>query len=161
MQVTPKTDEQIEKEESERLLWDIGEYGFEIIEFVKFGETILHTKDTLSKKDNEMIQLAVKVFNKEGQSSTIMDYLLDAMPKKIKNAAYTCGLGDKYESGTLLAEDFIGKTGNLKLGISKGKPKDDGSGDNYPDRNSVENYIVDSAPPQSAPVDDMEDSIPF
>ena len=138
MQFKPKTDEEIQAEG----LWPEGKYGFEIIDQVSFGDNILETKDTVSKSGNDMIQIVVRVYNDNGQQTHVIDYLLEAFSKKLKGAAYACGLGSQYESGQLEARDFIGKQGNLYLGIQKGRPKDDGSG-NYPDRNTVTEYARD------------------
>lgn len=170
MKFEPKTDEEIQV----MGLWPEGEYGFEILDDAVFGDKTISTMDTTSriKPDgsggNEMIQLIVRVFNLEGQSTVIIDYLLAAMPKKLKHAAYTCGLGQQYEMGTLHASDFIGKQGNVKLVIQKGREKDDGSG-KHPDKNSISDYIASNdvnAPLSkpsagSPPIDELEDSIPF
>lgn len=180
MQFQPKSDDEIKAEG----LWPEGKYGFEIVEEVTFGENTLRTEDTISKVKengkggNEMIQLVVRVYNDNGNSTHVIDFLLEAFSKKLKNAAYACGLGDKYEGGLLQASDFIGKQGNLYMTIQKGKPKDDGSGDRYPDRNSVADYerteqktVTNGAGFQVAadhpsvqenkPVDELEDEIPF
>lgn len=182
MQVTPKTKNEIDAMN----LWSKGEYGFEVVEKAKLGENEYFTMDTVSKikpdgkGGNEMIQLVVNVFHPEGWKIVLMDYLLDAMPEKLFHAVHACGLEDKYNAGALLASDFVGKTGNLKLYIQKGKPKNDGSGENYPDRNAIGNYIIGEATqstPQKtktaagivtsvnsenpAPADDFDDEMPF
>jgi len=154
MQFVPKTD----KELSEMNLWPIGEYGFEILEYAALGQNNYSTKDTVSKKQNEMIQLVVRVFHEDGRSIVIIDYLLESMAFKLKHAAYACGIGDKYETGKLSANDFIGKTGNLKLKIDKDK---DGK---YPDKNSVADYIPPKEQNQSTLSEsppNYEDEIPF
>jgi hypothetical protein len=38
------------------------------------------------------------------------------MAWKFRHFAYTCDLGEKYESKTLEAKDFLGKIGVVKLG---------------------------------------------
>lgn len=151
MRFTAKTDKEIAEE---RLLPE-GIYGFEI----SMGE------DTTSKKGNEMIKLTVRLFKDDGKFILVDDYLLESMMFKLKHACDACGLSDKYQSGELVAADFVGKTGNLKLKIQK-----DTTG-NYPDRNSIADYLVpeDGAtftPPKDAldtvlDKDDLEDEIPF
>ncbi len=151
MKFTPKTDKELAEE---RLLPE-GQYGFEISGGV----------DKTSKAGNEMIELTVRVFKEDGTFLLVTDYLMEVILYKVSHAAKVCGLEDKYNAGTLEAGDFIGKTGQLKLGIQKDK------NGQYPDKNVVKDYVVpkdgeESAPPKgsnaaAAKKDDLEDEIPF
>lgn len=166
MKINPKT----EKEIKEMNLWPAGQYGFEVLDQTTLGQSTYSTKDTISKikpdgsGGNEMIQLVVRVFHPEGHSIVIIDYLLEAMAEKLRSACYACGLGEKYEAGEFCAQDFIGKSGNLWLKISKDKTGE------YPDKNTIGNYVLNGPaspepPPhqtsdlQSNEIDD--DEIPF
>lgn len=140
MRFAPKTEEQLH---SENLL-PVGIYPFEIVE----------ATDQVSKSNNEMIKLAIKVWDSEGSERFIYDYLLESMAFKLRHAAAACGLLAKYESGELLSGDFVNKTGSLKLAIKKDK-----SGQ-YPDQNSVADYIVKSEA-TALPADVLKDEIPF
>jgi hypothetical protein len=152
MKVTPKT----EKEIAESNLWQPAEYGFEILD----------ATDEVSKSSGaEMIKMKVAVYNGEGEQRIVFDYLLDSMAHKVRHAADCCGLLDKYEAGTLMADDFKGKNGYLKLRIQKDKT---GA---YPDKNVIADYVVGKsadAPAAnvngkgkvSAPIPD-DSSIPF
>lgn len=171
MKFTPKSDEQIAKEESARMLWDKGVYSYEILEHVTFGTKTIKTSDTKSGKGNDMIQLVVKLFNDDGRESVVIDYITESLAFKLKHLAYSHGMGAQYDAGELHAIDFIGKCGKAKVGVSKGKLKDDGSGDKYPDKNSIVDYVVEQATgegdfglpppghPASTPIHD--DTIPF
>lgn len=135
MQITPKT----EKEIAEMGLWPANTIcSFEIIEHVTFGETTIHTSDATSKKGNDMIILVVNIFNDKGETKILIDYLLESTAAKLRNAMIACGLLDKYEKGYFLASDFIGKKGELRIGIEKDK-----SGQ-YPDKNKIIGYVTDS-----------------
>lgn len=122
MKFTPKSD----KELAEERLIPEGTYGFEISGGV----------DKVSKAGNEMIELTVRVFKPDGNFVLVTDYLMEAILYKVSHAAKACGLEDKYNAGNLHGEDFIGKTGELKLGIQKDK------NGQYPDKNVVKDYIV-------------------
>lgn len=168
MRFQPKSDEQLAKEESSRMLWEKGVYSYEIIEQVKFGTNVIQTCDTKSKGGNDMLILVVKLFNDDGRESVVLDYITPAMGFKFKHVAYANGLGAQYDAGELHAVDFIGKCGKAKVGVSKGKPKDDGSGENYPDKNAINDYLVDAGDgeqsvqgmvPHGTPIAD--DTIPF
>lgn len=153
MQVSPKT----EKEIMEANLWPVGEYSFEIIT----------ATEKVSSKSNEMMELKINVFNDNGHSRILFDYLMDTptMAYKLRHCCEVTGLLEQYEQGTLLERDFDGKTGTLKLNIQKDKT---GA---YPDKNGVADYITEnSAKPLDhqktkasayVPEPDMDDEIPF
>jgi hypothetical protein len=141
MKFTPKTEEEL----NALTLVPEGIYDFEIIA----------AHDAISKSGNEMIQLSIHFYDKDGKLKSIDDYLLEALAYKLRHAAEACGLIEKYKKGELDAEDFIGKTGKFKLGISKGKANP--LGGFYRDKNDVKDYIVGS---KSSPVA-LDDEIPF
>lgn len=161
MKFAPKT----EKEIAEMNLWQPGEYGFEIIEEATLGSNHYQTCDKISQSQNEMIQLVVKVYNPEGHYRIVIDYLLEKMAEKLRNAAICCGLADKYEAGNFSASDFVGKSGMLKLKIDRDKTGQ------YSDKNAIANYVVPDGdmnkytPPKGHPVNDTapieDDEIPF
>ena len=146
MKITPKTDSEIK----EMNLKPNGEYPFVVME----------AKDAISKKGNEMINLKLSCYLPNGKFFIVWDYLLESFPKKLKHACDVCGLLDKYKSGILSADDFIGREGFCLIGSSK----DDG----FNPRNIVIDYIVkensENKKEQKAngkATDDMEDFIPF
>ena len=152
MRVTPKT----ENEVRDSGLWPVGEYDFEIVSSI----------EKLSQSGNEMIELKVKIFDEDGKSITLFDYLLESVAYKLRHCSSACGVIDKYESGELSGSDFLGKTGRLKLRI---QPEKNG----YPAKNSISDYVVPSGnvvkssprpaakspPPTPSTMDD--DDIPF
>lgn len=154
MRVTPKTEKEIE----EMNVWPKGTYDFEIVE---------STEAVSKKTGNDMIRLKLRVFNAEGGYKFVDDYLLDAIPHKLRHLSDLCGILDKYEAGGVSAIDLVGKTGSLKMVIQKGNPKEDGSGEKYPDKNSVQDYVVQKSgesAPIPAPVNrdrELDDTVPF
>lgn len=153
MRYTPKT----EKEIAEEKLLPEGEYPYQISGAL----------EKTSKSGNDMIELTVRVFKPDGSFVLVTDYLLESLAYKLRHAAVSCGLEKIYDAGTLKADDFIGKQGMLKLGIQKDK------NGQYPDRNSVKDYIVpkegdakvvipkDSLSKMIDGDDGLEDEIPF
>lgn len=151
MKITPKTD----KELAEANLMPEGIYDFEI------GTA----EDAISKNTgNEMIKVDLTVFDEKGGKRFIFDYLMEAMPHKLKHAAQACGLEAEYNAGTLSADDFIGKCGKIKIKIQKDK------NGIYADKNTVQDYVVpggtdsEKAKVSKAKVDKAsveDDSIPF
>lgn len=145
MRVTPRT----EKEIAEMNLWPAGVYSFQIAT----------ATDEVSKSGNEMIKLALNVYSAEGTCKVIYDYLLDAIPHKLRHLCEACGLLDKYEQSTIYAQDFVDKTGDLKLVIQKDKTGQ------YPDKNAIADYVntkKEGAQRSTTAVDPaFDDSIPF
>jgi len=145
----PKSEAEIQ-EENPFSPWPPGVYDFEVTE----------SEERTSKSGNDMIALTLKVYNKDGDSRTVFDYLLPSILYKLKHAAEACGNADKYERGELTSVDFYSKTGRLKLRID---PAQNG----YAAKNAVQDYVVDSrsdtrpAVPQRATKDDLADEIPF
>ncbi len=131
MQFEPKTEAQL----AEANLWPEGEYGFQVLDQITLGGNHYATCDRISKAGKEMIQLVVQLFNAEGTPRVIVDYLTAGMEFKLRHAAVACGLLHQYETGSLVASDFKGKQGFLKLKIGKA------SGE-YPAKNEVKDYVV-------------------
>ena len=108
----------------EQELWENGQYEFEIID----------ATEKVSRSGNEMIELRVRISRPDGASRTISDYLLAKQIGKLRNASAACGLLDKYQTGELSDENFVGKRGRLKLAVEK-------SNNGYPDHNVVAYYL--------------------
>lgn len=160
MQFEPKTREQAEKE-SQFPVWNAGNYDFEIAK----------ADAQTSKKGNEMIKLTLNVYNDVGESQMVFDYLMPAFPVKLIDACEAMGLMQEYDSGTLEPYKLEGKKGTLRLAI-KPKSTNKKTGEEYPERNEVNTYIVGLAPAKqsqaSAPFTpgtdkaaNLDDEIPF
>lgn len=156
MRFTPKNDDELNP------ILPEGIYGFEISK----GEDKVSKIKEDGSGGNEMIELLIRVFKPDGSFILVNDYLMEAILYKVSHAARACGLYEKYESGSLHGEDFVGKTGELKLGIQK-------ASGNFPEKNTVKDYVVPkegqvSAPPKGSNkaaetkgIDELEDEIPF
>jgi hypothetical protein len=159
MKVTPKTEEDLAKEGlgARELLRD-GVYDFEVAEA---------TEETSSKTGADMIKLKLTVFDSKGFPRTVFDYLMEgAMAYKMLHFAESTGLTRQYNSGELSAFDCENKTGRLKIG------KEPARGE-YRAKNNVVDYEPPATRPLAAkpaaapaarakaPVDDIDDQIPF
>lgn len=120
MQVTPKS----EAEVSNFSVFPAGIYDFEILTAV----------EKKSKAGNDMIEMKVRVFDQEGKSTNVFDYLMEVMAYKLRHAAAACGLLSSYEQGQLNADNFVGCTGKLKLGIDVPV--------GFPEKNVIKDYVV-------------------
>lgn len=130
-------------------LWKRGLVDFEVTD----------AKEKLSKAGNDMIELLVKVYNAEGKSRTLFDYLVssEATAYKVRHFAAATGMLPQYEKGELRALDCVGKTGRCQMGIDKGK-------NGYPDRNNISDYAVKVGGEPliaSMSTEELDDDIPF
>jgi hypothetical protein len=146
--------------------WPAGEYDAEIF----------RSEAKVSKSSGaDMIALGIKIFNDQGKFAFVNDYLVGSdnvySKHKIKQAALACGLEHEWQSGALDADSFQGRSCKVKIKIGKEQPKNDGSGDSYPAKNEIADYILtDSAKEMYAAnrqmkdvmaADDLGDEIPF
>jgi len=150
MRFTPKLEEEL----NNFLLLEEGIYQFKIVK----------AEDKVSKNGNDMIEVKLIVFDKEGKIHFITDYLLEKIAYKLKHFTDCVGLGEKYKTGEFSAFDCEGREGYLKLNVQKGKEKPEGG--YYPDKNSVEDYIVKEKKEyvdlnKLASKDEFNDDLPF
>jgi len=141
MNVTP-----MEEKDLPSNLLPIGEYHIEVV-------TAFDKKSKSS--GNDMIELKVAIWEDDRIRCYLFDYLLDAIPAKVRHACDSFGLLDKYQSGNLESDDFIGRTGKAKIGIEKDKTG------KYPDRNKIVDYCVRTAKPINKQSEAPDDDLPF
>lgn len=156
MKVNPITEAEATSQASAFSLWPKGVYDFEVVSAV----------EKVSRKGADMIELEVRVFNAEGRTRVVRDWLLEGeyTSYKVRHFAAAVGLLDQYEKGALNSGDLAGRTGRLKLGINRGKLKDesDPRSERYPDQNSINDYLTATAAKASVSKPaDMDDVIPF
>src|SRR5205823_3150902 len=99
-----------EQEIADSKLWPKGVYEFEVYEAV----------EKTSKAGNPMIELRHRLSDGT-KTRVISDYLLDGVAEKLRHACAACGLLEKYETGVLSNDGFVGQRGKLKLAIEKAR----------------------------------------
>jgi len=141
MKFTPKTEEELNP-----LLQD-GTWDFEVIK----------AEAKLSKSGNEMIHILVKVWDMNGTSSIVNDYLISSILYKVRHFCYGTGLEQHYENGDLSDVMCVGRTGKCKGKIEKDKTGQ------YPDKNIIVDYLekADAASKEKNAKDEFDDDIPF
>lgn len=117
---------------------------------------VMTAEEKVSKSGNPMIELLNKVYDAEGKSRLIKDWLVESegMAYKTRHYAVSTGQLAQYEKGELRAADQPGKTGRCQIGIEKQE--------GYPDRNNIKDYLVPSGKLiASIPDAELDDDIPF
>ena len=118
MRFAPKTEEQLNEEN----LIPAGNYPFEVV----------IAEEKQSKAGNDMIALKLRVYHGE-RALCVNDWLMESMGFKLRHFCEETGLLDKYEAGTLRADDCDGKSGFVTLKV---EPK---KGD-FAAKNAVKDY---------------------
>lgn len=147
MEFKPKTEQEI----AESQLPPIGEYDFEVLD----------ASHETSKKGNAMIKLNIGLYSGDAIRWRIFDYLLPQLEAKLRHFCDSTGLLNKYEAGTLTADDCKGRAGRVDIGH-----KIDKTG-TYPPSAAVRDYFCRAAKPlpeaqpkaQAAPPE--LDDVPF
>lgn len=144
---TPKTEEELVD------TLEIGEANFEVYEAAH--------KDSKSS-GLPMIELKMKVWDKNGTQGIVYDYLMlndsKFFLRKIRHFCFSAGLEEFYNAGRLHAHDCVGKQGKCTIGIQKDKTG------KYPDKNVVNDYLYNKTDSQKKYVPEEEafnDDIPW
>jgi hypothetical protein len=96
---------------------------------------VVNAEEDQSKAGNDMITLALHVYNSDGGYHKVKDWLVATVggAYKVRHFAYAVGMGAEYERGELSAANLRGCTGRCKIGIQKQE--------GYPDKNNVVDYL--------------------
>lgn len=142
---TPRSEQELKSFD----LLPAGEYDFEV----------LAAEHAVSKKTGApMIKLKLGVYRENGSQQFVWDYLVGAMEAKLRHFCDTTGLLGKYQAGTLSPDDCTGRSGKVKIVVTKDK---DGR---YPDRNEAKDYVCRPAKPIAPAAkneNETPDDIPF
>jgi len=122
--------------------------------------TVVDAEDCVSKQQNQMIKLQLRVCDSKGVEGTVFDYIVASAQWKIKNLLDSIGKGELYEKGALKPADLIGESGHAVIYIQK-----DMKGE-FGDRPKVKDYFADKSPSKRAPrmsreVSGASNDIPF
>jgi hypothetical protein len=150
MRFNPMSDEEAAAQ-SANLLPD-GTYDYEVR---------TATEET-SQAGNEMTKIEAWIYDKDGARRLVFDYLVasEKAAWKIHEFAASCGLLEKYKTGTLEAIDIEGRAGKCVVATQKAT-------DTYPAKNVIRRYVkaAASAAPatrrQPAMAGGIDDEIPF
>lgn len=143
---TPMTDEEI----SASNLVEAGNYDFEVVKSTRKS----------SKSGNPMAELMLTIWDKEGKSHNLYDYLVFSNialnVKKIKHFCDATGLTKEYERGTL-PENLTRLGGKVEIGIKDEQPNPNGGF--YPKKNIVVDYMASTKLVSNK--SHIDDDVPF
>lgn len=135
-----------------------------------YDALIVSATEKTSSTGNPMLDMMVSVYDENGRSHEIRDFLVftDKMTWKAIHCADSAGLSKEFEGGKFCSELIEGRPVKVKINIEQGgiipedKLKGSAFGARYPDKNKIEDYIKKdtlSESGNSANIDD--DDVPF
>lgn len=126
MQFKPKT----EKEIREAQLWPKGEYDFR----VERAERAVSGEQS-KNPGTEFIKLNLTIYNQDGAFRFVNGILHPKMDAQLRHFCEVGNMIEKYETGTLEADDCVGVEGKLKLKIKEAQ------GD-FPAKNEITDFVT-------------------
>lgn len=166
MQYKPYTEAQIQ---SMKVI-DEGIYPFRVIEVFTQDKYGYQMKD---RNGVEMAKLKLMIWDNKNIARTIYTFVSGDgnFAYKLRHFAKSIGMISEYESGKFDIETIEGARGKANIIIKKGTIKADGSGEMWPDRNDVKDFVIDDPSQElkttkkvSQPVNqsiELDDDIPF
>lgn len=97
---------------------------------------VLKAEEKISKSNNPMIQVLIKVWDETGREHLVYDYLMESIEHKLRHFCYSIEQGTMSETGDFDCELVKDKQGLCKIYIQEDK-----SGQ-YAPKNAVADYIV-------------------
>lgn len=138
MRYTPYTEEQIQSMN----VMDEGIYVFQVLEVIV---TDKYNKPLRDRNGIDMAKLKLMVWDNENRERIVYTFISGDgnFAYKLRHYAQTLGMIIEYENGTFDIQRTEGKSGKANIVIKKGTIKADGSGEMWPDRNDVKDFVVD------------------
>lgn len=145
MRYTPYTEEQIQSKN----VMDEGTYTFQVLEVCTTDKSGRVLQD---KNGNDMAKLKLSVWDGEDKERALYTFISgdDNFAYKLRHFAKAIDMLDDYEQGIFNIHRSVNKSGKAHIVVKKGTLKTDGSGDMWPDRNDVKDFVCDSQPFVSA-----------
>ncbi len=125
------------------------EERFNLLKEGEYDAVITVSHDKQSSTGNPMMDVTLQVFDDQGKSRDVRDFLVftKTMMWKVIHFADSAGLLTQYEQGKLCSEVAVGQRVRVKINIEEGgeipadKLKGKPAGSKYPDKNKVDDYV--------------------
>lgn len=168
MRYTPYTEAEIQSMN----VMDEGTYTFQVLDVITTNKLGFPLCD---KNGIEMAKLKLLVWDNQNRERIIYTFISGDgnFAYKLRHFAKTIDMLLDYESGAFNIHRTIGKSGTAEIVLRKGTLKNDGSGEMWPDRNDVKDFVmpVQAVTKQAAPLvsepnpvpqsEELDDDVPF
>jgi len=116
--------------------------SFPMLEPGVYDFEVLKSTRKVSKSGNDMAEINICVWDKEGKVNQLFDYLVFSKVamniRKVKHFCDATGLSENYQRGQL-PEELEGLGGKVEIGIKEKQPNSNGGF--YPEKNVVVDYV--------------------
>ena len=148
---------------------------FQLLKEGEYDAVITSSVDKQSSTGNPMMDIMLTVYDAEGKTHTVRDFLVftRSMMWKIIHCADSAGVLPEYHQGRFCSNTVINKNVRVKISIEEGRQIADDKlqgkpvGSKYPDKNKVAAYIkkAEQKPlghtlPKDEQIDE-DDDVPF
>ncbi len=140
MRYTPYSEAEIQSKK----VMDEGVYIFQVLEVIT---TDKYSQPLRDKNGNDIAKLKLMVWDKTERERIIYTFISGDgnFAYKLRHFAKSIGQVEAYEAGTFDIDRTISMSGKAEVVIKKGNLKQDGSGEMWPDRNDIKDFIVESS----------------
>jgi hypothetical protein len=155
MRYTPYSEAEIQSMH----VMDEGTYHFEVMDVITTDKM---NNPLTDKNGNDMAKLKLMVWDKNDKERIIYTFISgdSNFAYKLRHFAKSIGMINDYEQGIFNINRAVGKSGVAEVVIKKGNLKQDGSGELWPDRNDVKDFVlIDSNNHKSPHLDVKQDDI--
>lgn len=122
---------------------------FQLLKEGEYDAVISASVDTMSSTGNPMMDMIVTVYDDNGLSHDVRDFLVftKKMMWKVIHFANSAGVGELYQEGKPCSQVVINKQVRIQVGIDQGKeiPEDrlrgKPLGSRFPDKNKIQDYL--------------------
>lgn len=129
-----------------------------------YSYQVAKSEDAVSKAGNDYIKLTLKIWDNDGKEHLVFTNL--ALVKLLKHFCDVNGMQAEYNSGNIPSDICMGKSGGrVLIGIEEAKVKNFATGEMYPAKNIVKDYVVtphaSSMKPLPEVKNEFDGDIPF
>ena len=165
MKYTPYTESEIQSMN----VMEEGIYVFQVMEVHTSDKNNLPMRD---KNGNDLAKLKLMIWDKNNRERILYTFISGDgnFAYKLRHFAKSIGKLEQYEEGIFNIHETLGLSGKADVVIKKGTIKADGSGEMWPDRNDVKDFIAPDDSKSSkrkenqnlqVAADELDDDIPF
>lgn len=145
---------------------------FQLLPDGEYGAVIDDSIDRNSKSGNPMMEVTLSVYDRNGKSHTVKDYLVftRGMLWKVIHCAESAGLIEEYKNKKFCSDVLRGCNVKVRISTEKGaeipleKLNGKPAGSRYSDKNKVEDYLNNNGNVKQDVVKDesfIDDDLPF
>ncbi len=145
---------------------------FQLLPDGEYEAVIDKSEDKISSSGNPMMDMHLSVYDKEGRTHSVRDFLVftKGMMWKVIHCAESAGILSEYESKKFCSATIHGRNVRVRVVTEKGslipdeKLNGKAPGARYPDKNKVEDYVINSGKAEPVVVKDEsfdDDELPF